>query len=433
MSIEGERVISTKALGRVEGEGGMTVNVEDGRVTDVRLEIYEPPRFFEALLRGRHFTEPPDITARICGICPVAYQMSAVQAAERLCGADAGDGVRALRRLLYCGEWIESHALHIYMLHAPDFLGYDGGVQLARDHPDIVARGLRLKKAGNAVMSVIGGRSVHPVNVKVGGFYRAPAVSELRALLDELRWALDASAETARWVGGFDFPDFTEDYEFVSLRHPSEYPVTEGRVVSSRGIDIDVDQYEQYFEEFQVRHSHALHSRVIGRDSYMVGPLARYSLNFDRLSPRAQETARANGLGETCANPFQSIVVRAVELLYAVEESIRIIESYEPPEPASVDVVARAGSGRGATEAPRGLLYHRYQIDSRGIIEEAKIVPPTAQNQTQIEHDLRRFVEANLELEQSRLTWVSEQMIRNYDPCISCATHFLTVRVEATP
>ncbi|MGZ4189570.1 MAG: Ni/Fe hydrogenase subunit alpha, partial [Actinomycetota bacterium] len=296
-----ERTVRTKALGRVEGEGGMEVRVADGRVVDVRLEIYEPPRFFEALLRGRHFTEPVDITARICGICPVAYQMSAIQAMEGLCEVDVGPGIRALRRLLYCGEWIESHALHVYMLHAPDFLGYAGGVEMARDHRDVVARGLRLKKIGNAVMSVVGGRSVHPINVRVGGFFRAPTKAELGALLDELRWARDASLETVRWVSAFDFPDFDEDYEFVSLRHPTDYPVTEGRIVSNRGIDIDVDEYDEHFEEFHVEHSNALHSRVTARGGpYMVGPLARYSLNADRLWPLARGAARDAGLGNTC-------------------------------------------------------------------------------------------------------------------------------------
>ncbi|MGZ4210035.1 MAG: Ni/Fe hydrogenase subunit alpha [Actinomycetota bacterium] len=425
-----ERTVRTKALGRVEGEGGMEVRVADGRVVDVRLEIYEPPRFFEALLRGRHFTEPVDITARICGICPVAYQMSAIQAMEGLCEVDVGPGIRALRRLLYCGEWIESHALHVYMLHAPDFLGYAGGVEMARDHRDVVARGLRLKKIGNAVMSVVGGRSVHPINVRVGGFFRAPTKAELGALLDELRWARDASLETVRWVSAFDFPDFDEDYEFVSLRHPTDYPVTEGRIVSNRGIDIDVDEYDEHFEEFHVEHSNALHSRVTARGGpYMVGPLARYSLNADRLWPLARGAARDAGLGNTCTNPFRSIVVRAVELVQAADECVSIVEGYEPPDPAWLDVQPRTGTGRGATEAPRGLLYHRYSIDADGVIADAKIVPPTSQNQTQIERDLGRFVEANLSLSEDDLTWESEQMIRNYDPCISCATHFLTIRI----
>jgi coenzyme F420-reducing hydrogenase alpha subunit len=428
----GMRVGSVKvpALARVEGEGGIEVIVRDGTVVEARLDIYEPPRFFEALLRGRRYTEPPDITARICGICPIAYQMSAVQAIEDACGAAVSEEIVDLRRLIYCGEWIESHALHVYLLHAPDFLGYESGIHLARDNPDLVQRALRLKRAGNRLIDVIGGRSVHPVNVRVGGFYRSPAEAELRTLVPELEWAREFALETVDLVSGFEFPDYERDYEFVSMRHPDRYPITEGRLVSNRGLDIAVREYEEHFVEEHVPHSTALHSHRRDGGSYFVGPLARYSLNADRLSPTARDAARRAGLGDTCTNPFRSIIVRAVELVEALDEALRLIAAYRPPDPPFVDVPPRAGTGYGCTEAPRGILFHRYRIAEDGTIEDARIVPPTSQNQRTIEEDLRAFVQDRLELPHDRLTWECEQAVRSYDPCISCATHFLDLRVS---
>jgi len=423
--------IRVPTLARVEGEGGIEIVVSDGQVTQTRLDIYEPPRFFEALLRGRRYTEPPDITARICGICPIAYQMSSCQAIEDACSATVTEPVKALRRLIYCGEWIESHALHVYMLHAPDFLGYESGIHLARDHPEIVARGLRIKKAGNRLMEVVGGRSVHPVNVKVGGFYRAPAATDLRALLPALEQARQDAADTVAWVGTFTFPDFERDYEFVSLRAPDEYPITQGRLVSSRGLDIAPAEYDSHFTEFQVKHSTALHSVLDGR-TYITGPMARYSLNSDRLPADIAAAARAAGLGGTCANPFRSIVVRAIELMYACDEAVRLIRGYQPPDPPSADVTPRAATGYGWTEAPRGMLYHRYTITADGAITDAKIVPPTSQNQRAIEEDLKDFAAPRLSMPRERLTWECEQAVRSYDPCISCSTHFLDLRVRQT-
>jgi coenzyme F420-reducing hydrogenase alpha subunit len=430
MSATKPRTLTVETLARVEGEGSLHVKLRGGRVADVKLRIYEPPRFFEALLQGRRADEAPDITARICGICPVAYQMSATQAIESAWGVSVSAPIRDLRRLLYCGEWIESHALHIYMLHAPDFLGYESGIHMAADHPEAVRRGLRLKKAGNHLMTVLGGREIHPVNVRLGGFYRAPARRDLLALRDELLWAQDAALETVRWVRGFDFPDFERDYEFVALRHPTEYPIGEGRLVSSKGLDIPVAEYEDHFVEEHVPHSNALHSVLRGRGGYHVGPLARYNLNSDRLAAVSREAAREAGLGTFCRNPFRSIVVRAVETVYACEEALRLVDAYAPPDTAAVPLVPRAGTGFGCTEAPRGILYHRYVLDDAGLIRQARIVPPTSQNQKTIEADLWRFVADHIDLPERELTRRCEQAVRNYDPCISCATHFLRLTVD---
>ncbi len=424
------KTVKVDYLARVEGEGALYIKLKGERVEDVKLKIYEPPRLFEAFLRGRHFPEAADITARICGICPVAYQMSAVHAIERALGVQIDPAVRALRRLFYCGEWLESHALHVYMLHAPDFLGYADAIQMARDHRAEVERGLRLKKIGNRIVALLGGREIHPVSAAVGGFYRTPARSELQPLVEDLKWALDAAVATSRWVAGFAFPEFEQDYEFVALCHPGEYPLNEGRIVSNRGLDIDVSQYEDHFQELHVRHSNALHSVVRGRSSYLVGPLARFNLNFSRLPETARQTAAECGITPPCRNPFRSIIVRAIEMVFACEEALRIIADYEPPPVSRLEARPRAATGWAATEAPRGLLYHRYELDEQGLIRAAKIVPPTSQNQKRIEDDLWGFAAQIATWPTEELQWLCEKAVRNYDPCISCATHFLRMEVE---
>ena len=427
----GSRRLGVTALTRVEGEGGLDVTVHDGQVTGVALRIYEPPRFFEAFLRGRGHTEPPDITARICGICPVAYQMSACQAIEDACGVRVDGQLAELRRLLYCGEWIESHALHMYLLHAPDFLGLPDAIALAQRDRGLVERGLALKKAGNAIMELVGGRAIHPINVKVGGFYRLPTAAELGTLADPLRRALDDAVATARWAAGFDYPDVTIGHEFLSLRAPGRYPIDTGTLVSSSGLGFTPADYLTHVTEHQVPHSTALHATLDGR-TFLVGPLARYTLNQQWLSPTAREVAADVGLGPQCRNPFRTILVRAVETVYAIDEALRIIARYEPPARPAVDVLPRAGTGHGVTEAPRGLLYHRYRITADGTVAEATIVPPTAQNQPAIEDDLRQVVSASLALDDHDLAHLCERTIRNYDPCISCSAHFLDLTVTRT-
>jgi sulfhydrogenase subunit alpha len=430
MTHKNERVLSVTELARVEGEGALYLRASGSRVEEARLDIYEPPRFFEAFLRGRAYTEPPDITARICGICPVAYQMSACQAIEDACGVTVEGPIADLRRLLYCGEWIESHALHIYLLHAPDFLGYRSGIEMAAARRDIIERGLALKKAGNAIMEVIGGRAIHPVNVRVGGFYRAPGRDELAALTDPLRRALDGALATVAWVAGFDFPDHACQADMLALSRPGTYPIERGTVQTRSGLAFGAAGWDHHVIEEQVPHSTALHAHLAGGGRYLTGPLARYSLSSQWLSPLARDAAHTAGLGPACDNPFRSIIVRAVEMVYAIEEALRLIAAYEPPDPAAVEVRPRAGVGHGVTEAPRGTLYHRYEITGYGLIASARIVPPTSQNQAAIEADLRAFAEARLDLDDAELTRQCEQAIRNYDPCISCSAHFLDLTVE---
>jgi coenzyme F420-reducing hydrogenase alpha subunit len=424
------RSIHVPALARVEGEGALHIALKDGQVAEVRLDIYEPPRFFEGFLRGRHLQEVPDITARICGICPVAYQMSAVRALEKALHVDIPKPIRDLRVLFYCAEWIESHALHVYMLQAPDLFQQDSALSLAKLAPEVVQRGLRMKKIGNALLAAIGGRSVHPVSACVGGFYRWPEEQRVRGLLPDLRWGLQAAVETVRWAAGLDFPHMEGDYLFVALHNPLEYAILDGQVRSSDGKTLSEEAFEGDYLEQQVPHSNALHSRTRQGQTYMVGPLARLNINFDQLGPAAREAAREIGLRPPLRNPYKAMLARALEMVEAFDRAIRLVEDYRPRGPIRLALPARPGEGAAATEAPRGLLYHRYRVDERGLIQEARIVPPTAQNLARIEADLWELAPRVVDLPLPQATLACEHLIRAYDPCISCATHFLKLRIH---
>jgi sulfhydrogenase subunit alpha len=420
------RSVEVPVIARVEGEGALHITVEDHEIRDLRLEIYEPPRFFEAFLAGRSYAEVPDITARICGICPVAYQMSSIHGLEQLFEVQVPAGIRELRRLLYCGEWIESHVLHVFLLAAPDFMGFDNAIEMAKAAPALVKKALEIKRIGNDLMAVIGGREIHPVSPRVGGFSKAPRRRDLEPFLSRLEWALSELPGIADFVAGLPRPSLPRPTEMVSLVHPDEYPMNEGRLGSTTGRSFDARTFEQVTREIHVEHSNALHSLMTGTDTpYVVGPLARLNLNADRLTPVARECMARAGVSLPESDPFFSMAARVVETALAIEEAIRIIDGYVPPEPSMVEVTPRAGRAAWVTEAPRGILYHRYDVEPDGTIREAKIVPPTSQNLRHIEEDLRVFLPGVLDRPDEELTRMCEMVVRNYDPCISCATHFL--------
>ncbi len=425
------RTVEVPVIARVEGEGALHIAVEDGEIADLRLEIYEPPRFFEAFLRGRHFSEVPDIVARICGICPVAYQMSSIHALEDLFEVRVSPGTHELRRLLYCGEWIESHVLHIFLLAAPDFLGYPDAIRMAKDHPDLVKTALEIKRIGNDLMAAIGGREIHPVSPRVGGFSRAVRRRELEPFPPRLEWALEQMPGIADLIASLPRPALPRPVEMVSMVNELEYPITVGGLASTAGRAFDASTFETVSREVHVEHSNALHSVMADTDTpYFVGPLARVNLNAALLTPVAQEVARRAGLAVPQGDPFFSMAARAAEATLAIEEAIRLIRAYEPPEPSMVEVAPRAGRGAWVTEAPRGILYHRYDVAEDGTIVEAKIVPPTSQNLRHMEADLRAFLPQVLDETDEDLTRLCEMVVRNYDPCISCATHFLRLDID---
>ncbi len=424
------KTITVPALARVEGEGGLYIGLRDGKAAEIRLDIYEPPRFFEGFLLDRFLQEVPDITARICGICPVAYQMSSAIALETALGAHVTPEVRSLRRLMYCGEYIESHALHIYMLQAPDLYGKESAFELASMVPETVLNALRLKKIGNRILSIIGGRSVHPVNVCVGGFYSWPDRAALTALLPELEWGLETSLKSIQWAATLPYPELESDYECVALHDPEEYGVLKGEILSSKRGGIPVREFETAYLEDQVKHSNALHSHTTEKTTYLVGPLARLNLNHGQLTDTAKKALRKAKVALPIKNPYKALLARAIELVQFFDEAIQLVKTYAPAGPAHLDLSLREGEGAAATEAPRGLLYHRYRVDRRGLIRFAKITPPTAQNLARIEADLFTLAPRLIDMPQQEATRAAEDLVRAYDPCISCATHFLKLKIE---
>jgi coenzyme F420-reducing hydrogenase alpha subunit len=423
--------IKVDYLARVEGEGALDIRLRGGKVEFLQLKIFEPPRFFEAFLEGRSYLEVPDITARICGICPVAYQMSSARAMEKIVGIDVPEDVKRVRRLLYLGEWIESHTLHVYMLHAPDFLGYESALEMVKDHADLVKAALRLKRWGNRIMEVLGGRSVHPVSPRVGGFHRCPKKEDLEPLLSEVADVRRTAMDAIGWVSGLNFPDLRREVEYVALRNDKEYAIIEGRIRSTGDVDAPEGEFDKIFVESQVPYSTALRYSMVNGRPYVVGPQARVNLNHDKLAPEVQDKAKEAGISFPIENPYMSIVARVLEVAHSVVEAEEVIRSYRQPREPYVKAEPRAGEGAAITEAPRGMLFHKYVIDERGTVKKANIVSPTAQNQTSMELDLLELAPKLAEMTTERATALCEQTVRNYDPCISCSAHFLKLHLAS--
>lgn len=422
--------IEVPILARVEGDGALALTIQDQKITTLQLKIFEPPRLFEKFLETRSYQEILDIVARICGICPVAYQMSAVHAIEDCFKVQPHAWVREMRRVFYCGEWIESHSLHIHLLAAPDILGFDTAAEMAKTFPDEVKRGLRLQSFGNALIRLLGGRSVHPVGACVGGFYRAPYKAEVDAVLQQGRACLNECEALIAWLASLPLPHYQHDFTAVSLYHPTEYPMCEGNIVSDDGLNIAKEEFDAHFKEFQVPYSNALHCLLHGK-SYLVGPLARVNHCFGHLPDFIHVLLQHLKISFPTHNMHHSILARAIEIYYAVFEAVRILSHYSEPEASSIEVKPIAGTGYGCTEAPRGLLWQSYTFDKEGKVSLARIVPPTSQNQARIEDDLRHSIDQfGLNHSVDELRFFCERVIRNYDPCISCSTHFLKLTLE---
>jgi coenzyme F420-reducing hydrogenase alpha subunit len=424
--------IHVPVLTRVEGEGALDLRIDNGEIAELRLRIFEPPRYFEKFLEGHHYSEIPDMVARICGICPVAYQVTAAQALEKLFGVELDPWARAMRRVFYCGEWIQSHSLHIHLLAAPDFFGCSSAIELARIAPDAVRRGLRIQALGNELMDLFGARSVHPVGVRIGGFHAAPARSQIDAIRDKLRAALPEAEALVRWTASIAVPQDDQPFLSVAMHHSTDYAIETGAIGVSDGLRIEADAFDAHFTERHEPHSTALFS-TYHQQPYLVGPLARLNLNHARLPAAVKALLNETGLALPSRNLFHSLVARAVEILLALHEALRLLDGYRVPDSPWVPVTPRAGVTTGCTEAPRGLLWHRYEMDDAGRVVNARIVPPTSQNQGRIEEDLRlSLLNFGLDQPDDALRLHCEQVIRNYDPCISCATHFLRLNVERT-
>lgn len=424
------KIINIPILTRVEGEGALELHISDNKIKQLQLCIYEPPRLFEKFLEGREYNDVIDIVARICGICPVAYQMSAAHAIEDCFNVKTTPWIRAMRRVYYCGEWIESHSLHIHLLAAPDFFGYRSAIEMAKVYPQEIKRGLRLQSLGNKLIQCFGGRSVHPVGACVGGFYKAPSKGNVDALLAQLKTGLNEAEQLIEWVATLPFPNTTQQFTCVAISHPNEYAMNEGNIVSDQGLNIQINEFEQYFKEQQVHYSTALHCHLQGKP-YLVGPLARVNINFDHLPEEIHRILKRIDIQWPSKNMFHSIVARAIEIYYGLYEAIRILENYSASDHARVEINPQAGQGFGCTEAPRGMLWHTYKMNQQGLVSYARIVPPTSQNQARIEEDLYRSIQGfGLDQSHNDIRHFSEMVIRNYDPCISCSTHFLNLTIH---
>jgi coenzyme F420-reducing hydrogenase alpha subunit len=424
-----KKKINTAYLSRVEGEGSLTIEMRNGKVEKLDLGIFEAPRFFEPILRGRHFQDVIDFTARICGICPVAYQISAVHAIEAAMGVSVPQSIQNLRRLMYCGEWISSHALHVHFLHGPDFYNMESAWS-KKDYAHIAERGTELQSIGNEILALLGGRPVHPVSVRPGGFFKVPEKRELYKLLPRLHRGFELSHQCITWAASlFEKVETTENTGglFISLRDHNSYPMNTGTVCTSDEIAYSMDEFAKAIEEYQVSHSNALHAgieRGSKRELYTVGPLSRININFEALPEEIKSVIRHARISIPLLDMRMSIIARCIEISYALFEAMKIIEGYAGTE-ASLNVEPGEGKGLWITEAPRGMLIHSYEFDRNGNVEVARIIPPTSQNLAHIEKSLREYVGHNSTLSVKKLRRGSEQIIRSYDPCISCSVHVI--------
>jgi len=417
-------------ISRVEGQGSLSIGISgDGEIEELKLSIFEPPKFFEAFLVGRKFDEVMELTSRICGICPVTHQITALKAVENALDLESSKQTRDLRKLLAMSGHISSHILSLYFLSLPDFLGYKSVIEMAKDHLGLLKRGLRLKKLGNDLTELIGGRSVHPVTAVLRGFTKIPSRDKMESLKKKLSDAKNDALETIDMFAGIEVPLFIRKCEHIALSSPDEYAINEGLLTSTEGLNITPKEYRNYVEEKQVPYSTAKHSTVKSRKSYLVGPLARVNLNFNNLSKETKRSARSVGFTFPSFNPFHSHLARAIEVVSHIDESIEIIDGLSYRE-EDLSVSAKPGEGYAITEAPRGINYHNYRFNKKGVVQKAEIVPPTCQNTKNIEMDLWQFVPQILDLPNDEITRLCEMLIRAYDPCISCSVHCLKLNIH---
>jgi sulfhydrogenase subunit alpha len=431
--------INVEYLTRVEGHGNIVINVKDGKLDACRLDIVEAPRFFEGMLRGRSVFEAQHITSRICGICACGHTLASIQAAEDALGITPTEQTIKLRKLLLHLEILDSHILHIYLLVAPDLLGVKSFIPLIKSHHQVVRRALRMKKTCNDICDILVGRHVHPISAIVGGFTKLPGQKDLDAMLALLTGMRSDMEATVELAASLKFPAFERDTEYVALVNDgAEYPLLTGDIGSTDGIRMNKKDYRKITNEFIVPHSSAKHAKL-SRDSYAVGALARFNLNSEKLHPKAKEIAAAVGLKPKCMNPYLNTVAQLIESVHCLEDAIVIVKNlknkslnYDEEIVVGLNeqhrIPVRAGNGVGAVEVPRGILFHNYQTDENGIITNANCIIPTNQNTGNIEYDMMKLVPEILDKSEEEITHAVEMLVRAYDPCISCSTHFVKVK-----
>lgn len=418
--------IDVHHLARVEGHGNIRVSVQDGQLVEARWDVVETPRFFEAILHGKHYTTAGILTARICGICSIGHCLASVRATERAFGVEITETAAKLRLLAKHGETLQSHLLHLFFLVAPDFMGQPSVLPLIQSHRDVVELAIRLRGVSNELCDVVAGRTTHPVSLQVGGVAKMPAPTRLRALRHRLADFPADLERAAALFAEFEIPDFTRETEFVSLRGEHDYPFIGGGLISSDGVERDESHYLQMTNEHVVENNTSKWCKL-SRESFAVGALARFNNNHRFLHPQAVAVAEKLGLRPVCHNPFMNNVAQLVECVHCTHDSIRLIDEIleQGHAPTMVPVTPRAGVGIAAVEVPRGILYHRLDLDAHGRITNADCVIPTTQNNANIHHDLGAFVERWVQkgTNDDDLELLCSMLVRSYDPCISCSVH----------
>ncbi len=411
-------------LTRVEGHGNILVRTAGGKLREVRLEVTESPRFFERILVGRSWQDVHIIASRICGICSVAHQLASVQATEAAFGIVPSEQTILLRKLLYCGEMIESHILHLFFLAAPDFLHLSSLLPLVKARETVALCGLRLKRLGNSILEVIGGRAIHPQSVMVNGFGKLPGKKQLRDLQTKLKNAHADLEEAVIFFKNLKFPSFSRKTEFLCLKNANNYALISGDIISSATGISSIQEYLEIISEYVVPYSTAKFARHAG-GSYAVGALARFNHNSQQLKPLAREAAGNLGLEVPCYNPFMNNLAQLVEVVHEIESSINYIDLLINSDFSEerLRINPRVGRGVGIVEAPRGLLIHDYTYDGMGRLVKVNCIIPTNQNCANIEDDLRSLVQENMNRGQQEVKQLCEMLVRAYDPCIGCSTH----------
>jgi len=412
--------IEVEYLARVEGEAGFRIVLDSQ--PDIELRIFEPPRFFEGFLVGRKYHEVGDIVSRICGICPVSHMTTAIQAIEKAMGIGVSEQTVLLRKIFSLSQIAASHLIHLYMLAMPDYYGFPGVVQMIPGHMPRLERLIRMKEAMNGLTALIGGRALHPVTNVPGGFTSIPRPEDFASVLKEIKAIRKDAEQAVRDIAALEVPDFHSDSVYVALYDETEYATNQGRIVSTSGLDISVDQYPDFFVESQVHYAYAKQTVLEGGTPIMVGALARLNIKFDKLQQKTRDLAADVGFAVPDCNPFHNNLAQALEVFDAIERCIQLIESHAfRDEEFKVEI--RGGEGGSATEAPRGLLYHWYCIDRRGVVEKANLVTPTSHNFLNIEKDLKQLVAENRKQDREAIRLLCEKTVRAYDPCFSCSVH----------
>ncbi len=421
--------VGIEHITRVEGHGNIIIDVKEGKIKELRMDIVESPRFFEAMALGRSYKEVAHLTSRICGICAVTHTTTSIKAIESALGFEPSIQTIKLRKLLLNAEFIQSHILHVYFLTAPDFFRVGSVFGMVKDNKDDVLRGMRIKTLANELCALVGGRHIHPITLKIGCFSKNPEPKDLAAFKKRIEDAWPDIEETVKFFKNLKTPEFERETEYISLTNPDEYALYGGNIKSSDSGEVEPANYLDKVKEFMVPHSTSKQAKS-NRDSYMVGALARFNNNYDQLHPKAKEVAEELGLTHPCYNPYMNNIAQVVETVHCIEDSISLIDDLISSDlkDEKIELIAKSGHGVGATEAPRGTLYHEHKIDDNGKITYANYIIPTGQNLANIENDLRSLVPNILNQPKDDVILDIEMLVRAYDPCISCATHLMKVK-----